>query len=370
VIFGQLGKPLITVVFGAGVASVASVVAAVANRLYRNPVAAQLLTRFHLPDYGKQLGPLPAMRDDLEKLWQVRQSTGIERLVVFVDDLDRCSADAITATLDAVRLVMDLDRVIVILALDERILLRAVAQKYQQLTTAERSADLIARDFLAKIVQLPVRLEPAASLERFISEGLFGGDGNSAGPAGRGSATPTPGGGHAPEGEAERELSPSGAAYQGTAESAGSYESGAVAKSNPLLVQEAMRETSDEREVFGALAEAAGISNPRLLRRIRNTYRFLKAMWMPELGWRKLMTMLFWQEVLYELSREAFNSRRAQSERTTYESDPMPPALVDAVAAAFPDDRELATYRRAVSLAVLPRLDVDLAETDSVAQAE
>ncbi|HJS93800.1 MAG TPA: P-loop NTPase fold protein, partial [Solirubrobacteraceae bacterium] len=129
VISGQLGKPAITVVFGAGVASVASVVAAVATRLYRNPVAAQLLTHFHLPDYGKQLGPLPAMRDDLEKLWEVRQTTGIKRLVVFVDDLDRCSADAITATLDAVRLVVDLDGVIVILALDERILLSAVAQK-------------------------------------------------------------------------------------------------------------------------------------------------------------------------------------------------------------------------------------------------
>lgn len=364
---GQLGRPVSTVVFGAGIASIASVVAAVATRLYRNPVAAQLLTRFHLPDYEKQLGPLPAMRDDLEKLWEVRQTTGIQRLVVFVDDLDRCSADAITATLDAVRLVMDLEGVIVILALDERILLSAVAQKYQELTTAERSADAIARDFLAKIVQLPVRLERAESLETFISDGLFGGERVSGGPAENVPAPSISNGSQAAARETERETSPSGAAYRGTAESVGTYESGTVGESNPLLVQEAMRETPDERQVFGQLAEAAGISNPRLLRRVRNTYRFLKAMWIPQLEWRKLMTMLFWQEVLYDLSGDAFNDRRTHSELVTYEGDPMPRPLATALVAAFTDPSKLTEYRRAVSVAVLPRLEIAAPRSDSAA---
>jgi HEAT repeat protein len=370
VISGQLGKPVITVVFGAGVASVASVIAAVATRLYRNPVAAQLLTHFHLPDYEKQLGPLPAMRDDLEKLWEVRRTTGINRLVVFVDDLDRCSADAITATLDAVRLVVDLEGVIVILALDERILLSAVAHKYQQLTTMERSADVIARDFLAKIVQLPIRLEPAESLETFISDGLFGGEIVTERSAPTVPARLTEDQSQVPRPDAERRISPSGAAYQGTAESVGAYESGTVGDSNPLLVQEAMRETPDERQVFGHLAQAAGISNPRLLRRVRNTYRFLKAMWVPQLEWRKLMTMLFWQEVLYDLSGDAFNDRRTRSELVTYDGDPMPRALATAVAAAFTDPTKLTEYRRAVSLAVLPRLEIAAPRSDNAADSE
>lgn len=367
VISGQLGRPVTTVVFGAGVASIASVLAAVATRLYRNPVAAQLLTHFHLPDYGKQLGPLPAMRDDLEKLWEVRQATGVERLVVFVDDLDRCSAEAITATLDAVRLVMDLEGVIVILALDERILLRAVAQKYQELTTAERSADAIARDFLAKIVQLPVRLERAESLETFISEGLFGGERVSQGASETTSTPSAPDDSPAATRETKQEAPPSGAAYRGTAESVGTYESGTVGESNPLLVQEAMRETPDERQVFRELAEAAGISNPRLLRRVRNTYRFLKAMWIPQLEWRKLMTMLFWQEVLYDLSGDAFNDRRTRSELITYDGDPMPRPLVHALVAAFTDASKLTEYRRAVSLAVLPRLELAEPRGDNAA---
>jgi hypothetical protein len=70
------------------------------------------------------------------------------------------------------------------------------------------------------------------------------------------------------------------------------------------------------------------------------------------------MTMLFWQEVLYDLSGDAFNDRRTRSELATYEGDPMPRGLATALAATFTDASKLTDYRRAVSLAVLPRLEV------------
>src|SRR5918994_48179 len=106
-------------ILGAGGLSVFSAIGTVIVKLYRHPVAAELWTYFRLPDYGEHLGLLPVMRDQVRELWNIRSRAPDRpaRLVVVVDDLDRCSPSAIAATLDAVRLVMDMPDVAVIVAL-------------------------------------------------------------------------------------------------------------------------------------------------------------------------------------------------------------------------------------------------------------
>jgi len=340
------------VLVGTGLASALSVATTVIVKLYRHPVAAQLLTDLHLPNYASQLGVLPAMRDEIEHLWALRRSDGVERLVVVVDDLDRCATDAITATLDAVRLVMDLEHVIVILALDERICLRAVAHEYRELTTAERSADEIARDFLAKIVQLPIRLDRPQSVESYIARGLFPAEPTA--PARTATDAVAEAVSTDPDGPSAPQSGESGAAYAGTQAAGGSYSTAPVGALEALLAREVMRETPDEQSAFSAFAAAAGITNPRQLRRLRNTYRFIKAM-APGLHWRKLMAMLFWQELLFALPAAQF-AARAKAPMPVPGDDPMPGALATAVGAAF-DSGDDAPYRDAVLLALLPRLD-------------
>jgi Cdc6-like AAA superfamily ATPase len=78
------------------------------------------------------------------------------RLVVFVDDLDRCHADQITALLDALKLHFNRADCVFVLAVDKEPLLAAVREKYQD----PRG------DYLDKIVQLPFDM-PRLSDEDF-----------------------------------------------------------------------------------------------------------------------------------------------------------------------------------------------------------
>jgi hypothetical protein len=60
-------------------------------------------------------------------------------------------------------------------AIDPRIAFQAVATHYEKLATKDRPKEQIARDYLSKIVQLPIRLrEPSLEeLGRFVDEKVF-----------------------------------------------------------------------------------------------------------------------------------------------------------------------------------------------------
>ena len=370
IVVAATNDSVLSAIIGAGGLSVFTAVGAAVVRLYRHPIAADLWTYFRLPDYGQHLGLLPVMRDQVQALWEIRQRAGGRhrrpgRLVVVVDDLDRCSPTAIAATLDAVRLVMDMPNVVVIVALDERICLRAVAEEYAALTTPERSQGEIARDFLAKIVQLPIRLEPPDSLDDFLEHELFGVHM----PQGRSGIT-RPGaisvGGIAIEFEGDRDRAdgpgaPPGVsqdemdAYKSAREAGGTYSAGHASAAAARLQREAMRDTTEEREEFERVARASEVHNPRQLRRLRNTYRFIKTS-SASLDWRKLMVMLFWQDCLHSLSSDEFDAHEGRPDGT------VPPQGISAeltkyTAEVFPDEAEFEQYRLAVVVAVLPRLD-------------
>lgn len=68
------------------------------------------------------------------------------RIVVLIDDLDRCSPDRVVELIEAIRLLMDVDGFVFVLAIDYEVLLDAIRHKYQH-------AD--AEKFIEKIVQVP-----------------------------------------------------------------------------------------------------------------------------------------------------------------------------------------------------------------------
>lgn len=130
------------------------------RRLLEHPLATQLSTYLKLPSYGEHLGEVPVIKKEIRELCDERLNNITNgRLLVVVDDLDRCHPSAVIETLDAIRLVMNLDRVAVIIAVDDRIAFRAVADHYKDLEEeGRRSRWEIARDYLGKIIQLPVNL--------------------------------------------------------------------------------------------------------------------------------------------------------------------------------------------------------------------
>lgn len=330
------------------------------KRLLEHPLASQLKTYLQLPSYGEHLGEVPAIKQEIASLCRERlQAVPNGRLMVVVDDLDRCHPSAITEVFDAVRLVMNLPNVAVVIAIDDRIAFRAVADHYRNLAEdGKRSKEEIARDYLGKIIQLPLNLYKPWPWEvsGFIKDHLFKieekpKDGSS---GGKGELTvastlpkvevddrpePSPAARRLLEehgidpvalqgsGQNGRILKKDIVAYLETQQRSGSQTPGAVLSQTPLqqnadvppsnekptepvsddALDTLMQDSHEEREIFALLATEMGFSNPRQLIRLHNSYRMLK-------GYRHsrkkgeldlslldgLMHGLFWYEHLYQ----------------------------------------------------------------------
>ncbi|HXQ33766.1 MAG TPA: P-loop NTPase fold protein [Anaerolineales bacterium] len=86
----------------------------------------------------------------------------IKRLVVFIDDLDRCDPDNIIATLEAIKLFLFVPGTAFILGADERLVQYAVRRRFPELPGTDTE---VGRDYLEKLVQFPVRLPPLGGTE-------------------------------------------------------------------------------------------------------------------------------------------------------------------------------------------------------------
>lgn len=80
------------------------------------------------------------------------------RLVLLVDDLDRCEPNEIVDLLESVKLFLDVPNVIVVLALAKDIIDRGVAVKYRDFGFDSEKIIGIASEYLDKMIQLPLYL--------------------------------------------------------------------------------------------------------------------------------------------------------------------------------------------------------------------
>ena len=81
----------------------------------------------------------------------------IERLVVLVDDLDRCLPEIAIETLEAIRLFLFVPRAAFVIAADEGMIEYAVRRHFPDLPTAT-GPGTYARNYLEKLIQVPFRL--------------------------------------------------------------------------------------------------------------------------------------------------------------------------------------------------------------------
>lgn len=123
------------------------------------------------PDYRQHLGVVAVARRDFEILAELLASgrsssvTGqIERIVLYIDDLDRCPPEIVVKVLEAVHLLLALPLFVVVVAVDPRWLLRAVQRHYRTMLAppgaeappGRRMATAL--DYLEKIFQIPFAL--------------------------------------------------------------------------------------------------------------------------------------------------------------------------------------------------------------------
>jgi hypothetical protein len=111
----------------------------------------------------------------LEQTFQeFMQSGKADRIVVFIDDLDRCLPENALQVLESMKLFFDFDGFVFIVGLDEHAVEYAIDAKYQRLpvtaenvvpvrdllSPVERSPLITGAEYIKKVFQLPYRLAP------------------------------------------------------------------------------------------------------------------------------------------------------------------------------------------------------------------
>jgi hypothetical protein len=136
------------------------------------PATFSLADYIRVPDYGTALGQLHQIHGDLHRVLGVTPSTTInglivqEPVVIFIDDLDRCTPGKIAAVVEGVSLLLadDTYRCMFVIGMDPQMVAAALEKAHEdvrdQLPSYERAVPLGWR-FMDKFVQLPFTIPPS-----------------------------------------------------------------------------------------------------------------------------------------------------------------------------------------------------------------
>lgn len=143
-----------------------------------------LSDRHKSEDYRKQLGIFTTIRRDFEILVdRLKPASGqraqLDRIVLYIDDLDRCPADKVVEVLQAVHLLLAYPLFVVVVGVDSRWLLHSLSSHFKQFDehvarlSREHEDDesehwtATPQHYLEKIFQIPYALRP-------MTDGGFG----------------------------------------------------------------------------------------------------------------------------------------------------------------------------------------------------
>jgi predicted KAP-like P-loop ATPase len=120
--------------------------------------AVSAITRERTKIYIEQVQFLEQFQEKFAKLVKVHIAP--KRLVVFVDDLDRCLPEKAIGVLEAIKLFLDVENCIFVLGLDQEVIARGIEMKYKELGAKqdnENSQHFTVEGvrYLEKIIQLP-----------------------------------------------------------------------------------------------------------------------------------------------------------------------------------------------------------------------
>lgn len=101
---------------------------------------------------------LKGFRKEFEVL--LGEFTDVRRVVVLVDDLDRCLPDTVVMTMEAIKLFLSVEKMAFVIAADELPVKHAIARHFDR----DERGTRMAADYLEKIVQIPISV-PALGRE-------------------------------------------------------------------------------------------------------------------------------------------------------------------------------------------------------------
>lgn len=252
-------------------------------------------------EYRARLGIISLVRRDFERLSQlfeqgkkdstIKQIMPVERIILYIDDLDRCKADRVIEVLEAVHLLLAFPLFMVVVAVDPRWLRRCLEKQYPDLLAlrsepASLLGDVLpsrpatAQDYLEKIFQVPFTLQPLRGEGfRKLVRGLAAPKVASATTTLASLAAPAPGSPALAAAGAPLVLAGTGATPDSAATTSGGTPPRAQTAplAPPTEAESIERLTISAWELDDIQRLAALFRTPRTVKRFINTYRFLRA---------------------------------------------------------------------------------------------
>jgi WD40 repeat protein len=184
----------------------------------------------------------------------------LQRIVLYVDDLDRCTPTRVVDVLQAVNLLLTMDLFMVVVAVDPRWLLRSLDAHHGTLF----GHDVGPVAYLDKIFHIPFALRPMGNHAVAFLHSLL--------PDAEPEPVATPAGGWTLTAPAEPEPDTSVRSQQAS-DSATVTETAQV-QVVPVVTAEGLRVTTAEREFLGRLTPL--LTTPRAIKKLTNLYRLLR----------------------------------------------------------------------------------------------
>jgi len=222
--------------------------------------------------YEAELGPMHEIQRDIAEITsdftvlendpQKEQKKevfprGPARIVLFIDDLDRCSPDKVVEMLEAVQILIKTSLFVVVMAVDVRFITRALENEYHGILT--RRGDPSGLDYIEKIIQIPYRvrtIDPSAVRTYLRSQMEI----------------------------EERETESTEKLSSGEPGSKPRYRTGAPREEAPendlehRLPRDVIKFTQEEFKIIEETCGSIGLT-PRSVKRLVNVYKILKIIW-------------------------------------------------------------------------------------------
>ena len=233
-----------------------------------NPLGRWFSLLFEDRRYGNPIGYMEDIKDDLDDLQKtLKRNNG--RILIVIDDLDRCEPEKAVEVLQAINLLLNFESFIVCLGIDARVITRAVERHYQDIL---REAGASGYEYLDKIVQIPFRIpEPNDdAITGFLLEQMGNPKPANGGSGDQGPSRPAS---DRPEASAPRRQGPS------QSETGGGGSSSALGASASSSAQERLPVAFEyaEYEAFQAMTPYLR-PNPRHIKRLVHVYRLVRSL--------------------------------------------------------------------------------------------
>lgn len=141
------------------------------SSIFKDPFQISVDKVFDRPNYKEKVGFLTRFEHDFAKVIELATSNGFgwkkSKLIIFIDDLDRCEPPKSADIVEAINLFLDADGCVFVIGMDSESVAKSIEVKYKDLfdrIKAENGGVIsLGRAFLEKIVQIPFTVPRATS---------------------------------------------------------------------------------------------------------------------------------------------------------------------------------------------------------------